>query len=106
MDEDSLTSLSEEATPHVRPGEPDHGFSVPRETKGEPPPFLSVPWQPPSRLAKLLGSTVTITLRVGPTMLLMWMIAPAELKYELRKQARWLPYAAKYAAWWLRQEGW
>jgi hypothetical protein len=94
-----------EVPQHADPGDPDSGFSVPRETLGTPP-FLTVPWQAPSRLAKLLSSTVTITLRVGPTMLLMWMIAPPELKYELRKQARWLPYAAKYAAWWLRQEGW
>jgi hypothetical protein len=102
--EESITSFSE-ASPHADPGEPGSGFSVPRETK-DMPPFLTVPWQAPSRLAKLLSSTVTITLRVGPTMLLMWMIAPAELKFELRKQARWLPYMAKYAAWWLRQEGW
>lgn len=104
MNED--TSLPQpETSSHADPGDPDSGFSVPRETKmGSP--FVSVPWHPPSRFAKLLGSTVSITLRVGPTMLVMWMVAPEELKYQVRKQARWLPYLAKYAAWWLRQEGW
>lgn len=103
MNDDQFLSQPE-ASSYARSGDPDSGFSVPRETKSEPP-FLVQPWHPPSRLAALLSSTVTITLRVGPTMLIMWMVAPDELKYQVRKQARWLPYMLKYAAWWLRQEG-
>lgn len=79
----------------------------PGGTGPEPgPPFASVPWQAPSRLARLLTRGIVITISVSPSLLLMWVLAPPELKYELRKQARWLPFAARYASWWLRQRGW
>jgi hypothetical protein len=103
MDNDPLPQP--EASQRADSGEPGSGFSVPRESLVTPP-FAVQSWQPPSKFAKLLGDSITITLRIGPTMLVMWMVAPDEFKYQIRKQARWLPYLVKYAAWWLRQEGW
>lgn len=61
-------------------------------------------WQPSERLTKLMGKGFRLTLSVTPTAIIVWALAPAELKYELRKLARWLPWGVRYAVWWLRQE--
>jgi hypothetical protein len=106
MSEEDITPPSLEVPQHGDQGELDTGLDGHRMKQMGVPPFLTVPWQPPSRLARMLTSTVSLTIRFGPTLIVMWMIGPESLKYEIRKQARWLPYAAKYAAWWLRQEGW
>jgi hypothetical protein len=88
-------------------GEPSSGQALPREIHPNiPPPFVTAPWQPPSRLAKAIQGGVTITLRITPYLITAWIFAPADIKYEIRKQSRWLPWAVKYAAWWLKQEGW
>jgi hypothetical protein len=86
-------------------GEPNSGPRTPHETNALPP-FVSVPWQPPSRASRMLSTGITLTIRFVPTAIFIWMVGPDELKYQVRKQVRWLPYLAKYAAWWLRQEGW
>jgi hypothetical protein len=99
------STFPQEVNPNASPGELDGGFSVPRETK-EIPPFLTQPWKPPSKFAKMLNGSINITLRIGPTAIVMWMIAPQEFKYAVRKQARWIPYFVKYAAWWLEKEDW
>jgi hypothetical protein len=70
-----------------------------------PPLFAPIPWKPPSRAARMLSTGITLTIRFAPTMIFIWMVGPEEFKYQVRKQARWLPYAARYAAWWLKQEG-
>jgi hypothetical protein len=96
---------NEGAVPNAEQGEPVSGPALPRETK-ELPPFTVVEWKPPSRAARLIQGGVTITLRITPYLITAWIFAPAEVKYELRKQSRWIPWAVKYAAWWLKQEGW
>jgi hypothetical protein len=69
-------------------------------------PMFTVPWRPPSRAARLLRSAVGLTITFGPTAMFIYMWGPDEVRYQVNKQARWLPYLAKYAAWWLKQEGW
>jgi hypothetical protein len=61
-------------------------------------------WQPPSRWGKLLSAGLTLTIRVTPTAIVIWMLAGEETRYEVRKLARWIPWGVRYAAWWLRQE--
>jgi hypothetical protein len=97
-----------EAPPHAGPRDPEQRppFHPPHETKGEPP-FAATDWRPPSRFGRLLsGRTLIVTLEVTSSALLIWILAPDEVRYQLRKQVRWLPWAARYASWWLRQEGW
>jgi hypothetical protein len=96
---------SPEATAHAGPGDPEPHDNRVHETKPEPP-FASTSFSPPPRLARLLARGAVITISLAPTALMIWVFAPDELKYELRKQIRWLPWAARYAAWWLKQEGW
>lgn len=86
------------------PGEPATGWAPHATNPG--PPFAETSWRPPSRFAKFLVRGATLTITMTPTALFVWLFMPDELKYELRKQVRWLPWAARYAAWWLRQEGW
>lgn len=88
--------------------QPQDDVTLPQPGGGphHPVPFAEVRWKPPSRASRLLTHGLTITLRITPYLITAWIVAPAEVKYELRKQARWLPWAVRYAAWWLRQEGW
>jgi hypothetical protein len=62
-------------------------------------------WHPGERLARLMGKGFTLTISVAPTAIIVWALAPEELRYELRKLARWLPWGVRYALWWLKQEG-
>lgn len=100
------TPSFEEGAQHGVPGDPETGKDDTRGATLGPPPFASVPWEAPSKLAKLLVRGAVITISLTPTALLIWVLAPDEMKYEIRKQARWLPWMARYASWWLRKQGW
>jgi hypothetical protein len=98
---DNISPQSEEK-PHVVQGEPGNGEPLPVETK-EFPPFIVQKWEPPSKIARMVREGITVTLQITPYLLTFWILAPDDVRYEIRKQARWIPYAIKYATWWLKQ---
>lgn len=78
---------------------------VPGET-AVPPPGEQVaqqPWEPTEQLARLVKGGVTVTLRITPYLITIWMLGGPELRWEVRKAARWIPWAVRYAGWWLNQ---
>jgi hypothetical protein len=72
---------------------------------GEPGPETWASHETNPSLLHLSARAIRLTLTITPTLLVCWVLLPGEVKYELRKQIRWLPWAVRYAAWWLRQEG-
>ena len=92
-------------SPHADSGELNSGeVARPVETKGIPP-FTEQRWEAPSKVSRMIQDGITITLRITPYLITAWIFAPDEVRYELRKQVRWIPWAVKYAVWWLKQEG-
>jgi hypothetical protein len=74
------------------------------EIAPSPPFILTGEWTPPSKFAKYMTDGVVITIRLLPTAIVFWMFAPDELKYKMRAYSRWIPYAIRYATWWLNQK--
>jgi hypothetical protein len=80
-------------------GEPYTGdTSPPFETKDQPP-FATFKFKPSSMIEK----GVSITLRITPYAIMLWVFAPTEVKYQARRYVRYLPWAIKYAVWWMKQ---
>lgn len=104
MNED-ITPPSQEGDQHGVTGDPSTGLSSLGATLAHPP-FAKTTWEAPPKTARMLARGAIITISLTPTMLLIWVLAPDDVKYEIRKQLRWLPWMAKYASWWLRKQGW
>jgi hypothetical protein len=104
---DELSPLSESDS-HGDTGEPYPGLSSPPfETKDQTP-FASLKWDSTKsgdKITNMVSKGVTLTLKITPYAIMIWLFAPAELKYEARKHLRYLPWAVKYAVWWLKQNG-
>lgn len=92
---------------------PSSPSGEPASSPGSPTPYTEAEleqlaetaWTPSSRLARLVSGGVTFTLKVTPYAITFWLFAPDELRYEIRKLSRWLPWGVRYALWWLKQEG-
>lgn len=67
------------------------------------PPLGEYQWEPNERLTRLIKGGVTLTLRATPYLITIWLFGGDELRYEIRKHARWIPWAIRYAGWWLNQ---
>ena len=81
-------------------GEPYTGdTSPPFETKIVQPPFATIKIKGPS----IVDKTINVTLRLTPYAITLWIFAPEDLKYSVRKNLRYLPWAVRYAIWWLKQ---
>jgi hypothetical protein len=97
MDIDSSPSF--EVDPNGGTGELYPGISSPPfETKDQPP-FAAIKFKAPSAIE----TGISLTLRITPYAIMVWLFAPDELKYEARKYVRYLPWAIRYAIWWMNQ---
>lgn len=98
-------SPSVESDPNGDTGNPYPGISSPPfETKDQTP-FTAIKWDISNeqKISRLIAKGVTVTLRITPYAILIYLFAPDDFKYEAKKHMRYLPWAIKYVVWWLKQ---
>ena len=109
-EKDNLDTSLPSSEPNVHmddTGEPYLPTLSGHETK-DAAPFAQYKWDDVNRnpsLARLVAKGVTVTLRITPYAIMIWLFAPDDVRYQAKKYVRYLPWAVRYAVWWLKQNG-